>query len=156
MTSKHLNKRLTVIVATAMLAAVSAFGSLFLFGCVGSSAARISREHGLKLPSSSHKFVCRGDAWMHTFMDSGAASAFEMDSRDLPAFVSQLKLRDHGGFGENDILPSNPQYQIHRPWMSGPPLKTYHSDSPTGDSLDLQIWRIDNRQVGVLLYTDWN
>src|ERR1019366_1395678 len=128
---------------------------LFLFGYVGSSGNRIRREHGLQLPQSARRFVCRGDAWMHRFSDSGAASAFEMDSSDLPIFVSQLKIRNTDA-KNCCILPANSQYQIRRPWMSGVPLRTYRCESPPGDELDVQIWNIDEGHVGVLLYTDWN
>jgi hypothetical protein len=143
--------------ATSLLT-ILGVGLLYLFGYVGASSARIEREHGLKLPSSARSFVCRGDAWMHDFSDSGAASAFEMASLGLPAFISQLKVQKvTDGYDFFPIFPSNSQYPIHRPWMSsGTPLKTYHCASPTGDSLDVQIWRIDEAHVGVLLYTDWN
>jgi hypothetical protein len=130
-------------------------GLLFVFGYVGSSARRITREHGLRLPASAHAFLCRGDAWKHTFIDSAAASAFEMDSVDVPLFVSQLKVRpllESCGPG----LPSNSQYQISRPWLTGPATKAYCCESPTGDWLTVQIWRIDGARVGVVLYTDWN
>ena len=92
---------------------------------------------------------------MHTFSDSGAASAFEMASSDLPNFISQLKIREthEGGSG---IFPMNSQYQIHRSWTSGAALRTYHCESSTGDFLDVQIWPVDGSHVGVLLYTDWN
>jgi len=70
---------------------------------------------------------------MHWFIDSGAASAFEMASNDLPSFLSQLNIREthEGGSG---VLPMNSQYQIRRPWTSGIPLKTYRCASRKGDS----------------------
>jgi hypothetical protein len=131
------------------------FGMLFILGYVGSSGVRVGREHGLKVPPSAHSFVCGGDAWKHRFIDSGAASAFEMASSDLPSFLSQLNIREthEGGSG---VLPMNSQYQIRRPWTSGIPLKTYLCSSRTGDSLNVQIWKVDDATVGVLLYTDWN
>lgn len=151
-------KLLSAVLAAALLAVVSVWGALFVFGYVGDSATRIQREHGLRLPSSAHSFACRGDAWMHAFMDSGAASAFEMAASDLPGFLSQLKIHEvHQGNSSGPcIIPCNPQYQIHRPWMSGTPLKTYCCTSPTGDYLAVQIWMIDDTHAGVLLHTDWN
>jgi hypothetical protein len=133
----------------------SSFGLLFIFGYIGSSGVRVSREHGLQIPPSAHSFVCGGDAWMRRFMDSGAASAFEMASDDLPSFLSQLKIRETHE-GDSGILPTNSQYQIRRPWTSGIPLKTYRCTSRTGDSLDVQIWKVDDATVGVVLYADWN
>src|SRR5262245_60846028 len=116
-------------------------------GCWGNSARRIEREHGLMLPASATQFVCRGDAWKHIFIDSGAASAFEMASDDLPKFLAQLKIKKtHTGTFRPDysdnIYPANPQYQIHQSWMDGIPLDTYQCGSPTGDFLDVQIWPI--------------
>jgi hypothetical protein len=148
-------KKSALVMLTVVILLGSSLGLLFLFGYVGSSDARVSREHGLKIPSSAHSFVCGGDAWMHWFIDSGAASAFEMASNDLPSFLSQLKIREthEGGCC---IFPGNSQYQIRRPWTTGIPLTTYRCASRTGDSLDVQIWKVDDATVGVLLYTDWN
>jgi hypothetical protein len=133
-----------LMVLTVVILLASSFGLLFFFGYVGSSGVRVSREHGLKMPPSAHSFVCGGDAWMHWFMDSGAASAFEMASDDLPSFLSQLKIRETHE-GDSDILPMNSQYQI--------PLKTYRCASGTGNSLNVQIWKVDETTLGVLLYT---
>jgi hypothetical protein len=132
---------------------------LFFGGSIGNSAARITREHGLVLPSSASHFVCKGDAWI--IGDRGAASAFEMASNDVPPFVAQLKIKDthHGDHGpefSNSIFPSNPEYQVRTTWMSGIPLETYSCASPVGDFLRVQIWPIDATHVGVCLYTDWN
>jgi hypothetical protein len=145
-----------LLALTVVILCASAFGILFLFGYVGNSAARVTREHGLKVPSSAYGFICRGDAWMHLFSDSGGSSAFEMARRDLPGFVSQLKVRQSNQGRHGNIFPGNSQYQIHRPWMSGVSMQTYDCESPTGDSLLVQIWAIDDGHVGVLLYTDWN
>jgi hypothetical protein len=72
-----------------------------------------------------------------------------MASVDVPAFVSQLKLRSAESclFG----LPDNPQYRISRSWLVGPAAKTCCCDSPTGDWLTVQIWPIDGTHVGVAL-----
>ena len=150
-----MRKSSLAILAVAILLS-SVFGLLLLFGYIGNSASRISREHGLVVPSSAHSFVCRGDAWMHLFSDSGAASAFEMDSSDLPNFISQLKILQTNDGESGNIIPRNAQYQIQRPWMSGVSLKTYQCWSSTGDYLKIQIWPIDDTHIGVLVYTDWN
>jgi hypothetical protein len=129
---------------------------VFLLGYAGNSAARVRRENGLQVPSAARGFICRGDARMHLFSDSGAASALEMAARDLPSFVSQLKIRQSDEGLPGNIFPGNAPYQIHRPWVVGPSMKTYRCASPTGDGLEVQIWAIDETHVGVLLYTDWN
>jgi len=150
-----MRKFISVMLMVVILCSL-AYGLLFFFGYSGNSAARVRREHGLKVPHSARGFVCRGDAWMHLLMDSGAASAFEMEASDLPSFVAQLKIVQTNECLPGYIFPGNSQYQIHRPWMSGISIKTYRCASPTGDSLEVQIGAIDEAHVGVLLYTDWN
>ena len=150
-----IRKIVSAILAVVILCSF-AYVLLFLFGYAGNSAARVRREHGLKVPSSARGFICRGDAWKHLFIDSGAASAFEMEVRDLPSFVTQLKILKTSEGLPCNIFPGNSQYQIHRTWMSDNSMKTYLCASPTGDSLEVQIWAIDEAHVGVLLYTDWN
>jgi len=107
---------------------VSGFGLPFRFGYIGSSGVRVSREHGLKIPPSAHSFVCGGDPWMHWFSDSGAASALEMNSSELPSFLSQLEIRETHE-GAPSIFPAKAPYQIRRPWTLGIPLKTYRCAS---------------------------
>jgi hypothetical protein len=147
-----------VVLLTSLFVGVAVL-VLFLGGCIGNSAARITREHGLVLPASASHFVCKGDAWM--IGDRGAASAFEMATNDIPRFLAQLKIKDTHQRGYrpaflNSIFPGNSQYQVRTTWMSGIPLETYHCASPVGDFLDVQIWPIDATHVGVCLYTDWN
>jgi hypothetical protein len=89
---------------------------------------------------------------MHSFSDARAASAFEFDAGDLPAFIAQLKIRD----SLPGIYPASEQYQIRRRWMAGAPVKQFRCDSRTGSELDIQVWTIDESRVGVLPYTDWN
>jgi hypothetical protein len=146
-------KIVSIIVSIVLVLLILAFG----FSCVGNSAARIRREHGLELPASADHFVCRGDAWMQ-IMDRGAASAFEMDAKDLKTFTAQLmieKTDDWPQYGSR-IFPGNPQYQIQRPWMSGRATIAYHCKSSTGDWLEVQIWQMSSNRVGICLYTDWN
>ena len=88
-------------------------------------------------------------------MDSGAASAFEMNSNDLPNFLSQMEILETRD-GDSGIFPVNSQSQIRRPWTSRLALKTYRCASRTGDSLKVQIWKVDAAAVGVILYPDWN
>lgn len=140
--------------AVVMLGVGLLIASLVMRGYIGSSATRIEREHGLRLPSSAKSFVCRGDAWMHVFNDSDAASTFVMDSDDLAQFTSQLQACDvHRG---QTGFPMDARHEIKRPWMSSEAIQTYRCRSATGSELDAQIWRIDDAHIGVLLYTDWN
>jgi hypothetical protein len=123
-------------------------------GFVGQNKKRIEREHGLKLPLSASNFVCRGDALL-ILQDRGAASAFEMNSDELPKFIAQLRIRRTESNGVGIIFPSNPQYQVQRPWMTGKSI-IYYCASSKGNSLHVQIWDVEDRKVGVCLYTDWN
>ena len=141
----------------AILAVVCGLGiSLaFFFGFLGNSATRIKREHRLQLPASASNFVCGGDAWF--IGDRGAASAFEIAQSDLSSFISQLTVRNSSDGVSGCIFPGNSQYQIRVPWRaSATGVTSYHCDSPIGDFLDVEVWRIDKSRVGICLYTDWN
>jgi hypothetical protein len=149
-----MNKRVKIVTGFVLSVALFLTG-LFLLGHVGSSANRIEREHGLRLPPSARRFACRGNAWMHSFSDCDAVSVFEIASNDVTSLVSQLEVRD---VHEGDFrFPMDSQYEIHRPWMSSHPWRTYRCKSPINASeLDVQIWQIDDAHAGILLYTDWN
>lgn len=119
-------------------------------GILDQSTERISREHGVALPLSAANPECRGDAW-HMILDRGASSTFEMARTDLCSFVSKLKIR-----GNHLMIPANGQYQVSAPWIAKSPMASYECASPTGDFLNVQIFPIDCKKVGVRLYTDWN
>lgn len=125
-------------------------------GVIGHSARRINREHGLWLPASATNFQCYGDAWLRMISDCGAASTFEMAKSDLPSLISQITVRESTSGVATSIFPANPRYQVTASWFAGLPQSTYECKSPTGDSLSVQIWPIDDSRVGVCLYTDWN
>lgn len=115
------------------------------------SRSRVEHEHGLHLPASASAFECRGDA-ARGFLDRGAASAFVMSTNDLPLFVSQLKVHP----GHATFIPSNSQYHLHVPWRKLRPTTTYSCNSPVGDWLHVEVWPVNDTQVGICLYTDWN
>jgi hypothetical protein len=141
------------VIAAATIVLLLFIGVSLFFG--GNSARRIEREHGVKVPESGSHFVCGGDAWP-PIMDRGAASAFELPSADLPLFLSQLKIRASAN-EVKWIFPGNSQYQIKVPWgPSATNIAMYQCDAPTGDFLNVGVWRIDAARVGICLYTDWN
>jgi hypothetical protein len=118
----------------------------------GNSRERAEAEHGVPLPSSAKAFQCRGNAWAWT-PDRGASTVFEMEATDLPLLISQLKVRP----GPPTFIPGNDDYRGFRfPWTAAAPLSTYSCASPTGDWLQVQIWPLDDKRVGVWMYTDWN
>jgi len=129
---------------------VVAVGVIIYQGILDQSTERIAREHGLALPPSATNPECRGDAW-RMILDRGASSTFEMARTDLCAFVSKLRVQGH-----HTSIPANRIYQVSAPWIAKSPLASYECASPTGDFLDVQIFPIDCKRVGVRLYTDWN
>ena len=151
-------KRKIPIRMLAMLAAVitCVVTVLFLLGLLGGSSFRVAREHGLKVPASAAHFICGGDARIG-ILDRGAASAFEMTEKDLPIFISQLKVRKEWAGVAGSIFPGNSQYQINIPWRAkATGLRTYQCASPNGDTLSVEVWQINQSKVGICLYTDWN
>ena len=128
---------------------------LAAIGCLGfrhlDPQTRLEHEHGLHLPASATSIECRGDAWIG-FLDRGASSSFVIAANELETFVSQLKIEPRG----HSFIPSNWQYQLHAAWRKGVPISTYACDSPVGDWLHVEVWPVDQAQVGVCLYTDWN
>jgi hypothetical protein len=112
---------------------------------------RIEHKHGLRLPASASSFECHGDA-ERGFLDRGAASSFTIASNDLAGFISQLKIQP----GLTTFIPANSQYQLHAVWRTGTPIATYSCDSPVGNWLHVEVWPVDDKRVGICLYTDWN
>ena len=153
--AKAMSKVKIALLSTLVACVASVPPVALLGGFVGQSKRRIEREHGLKLPPSAVNFECRGDALL-VLQDRGAATAFEIKTTDLPVFVAQLKVRQCRTNSTEFIFPANPQYQVRRPWMVGSSLIVYECISPVGSFLNVQIWGIDDRRVGVCLYTDWN
>jgi hypothetical protein len=132
--------RFKLIVVTLAVAGIASF--LFVFGYVGNSVARVSREHGLRVPPSASHFVCKGDAWI-PILDRAAVSTFEMARADLASFTNQLRIR------KPDAIST--AYASDDGCFA-----TYYCDSPTGDFLFVSLWKIDESRVRVRLYTDWN
>jgi hypothetical protein len=104
------------------------------------SAARIEREHGLRLPPSARAFVCRGDAWIG-FLDRGAFSSFEVDAAEMPEFLAHLRPHASGiyfGFADDTGAV---RYDCH---------------SPTGDRLYVSVHERPDECARIKLSTDWD
>src|SRR5437588_8963061 len=110
-----------VKVSLSMVAVVSLIMLPFLLGFVGNSATRVEREHGLRLPPSASRFVCRGDAWIPV-LDRVAASTFQIAGSDLTSFTNQLKMHTPDGYGRPPSPHSSPTN-----------IASYYCSSPTGD-----------------------
>lgn len=136
---------------------------------------RAEAEHGFKLPPSAAKIQCRGDAWAIA-PDRGASTMFQMDSTDLPGFVSTLKVKSRNGPIRPDpgdptingynvwpkvtgsYVPGNFQYGgFTQTWSGNPvPVEMLSCASPTGDWLHVEIWKLSSGQMLVKMFTDWN
>lgn len=161
----------------AMLAPL--YGAFIVF-CVyvftmSDSRMRAEAEHGIKLPPSARHLQCRGDAGL-AVLDRGASTMFEMDGKDLAEFVAQLRITSRAApvstanadpliNGYNvwpqdspTAVPGNAQYGGFRPtWeRSATPVEMLSCESPTGDWLHVELWRLERGSMLVKMYTDWN
>jgi hypothetical protein len=143
--------RRIIKVAVIVVAALLVVAFAFTRSSFRDPRTRIEHEHGLHLPASASSFECRGDA-ARGFLDRGAASSFTIASNDVAVFISQLKIHP----GLTTFIPGNSQYQLHAVWRTGTPTATYSCDSPVGDWLHVEVWPVDDKRVGICLYTDWN
>lgn len=125
------------------LAAACALSLLFVFGYVGNTLARVRREHGIQIPRSASHLVCTGDAWF-PFLDRVAVSSFELALSDVGALTNQLRLKTPDALSAAFASDDEGSFA------------SYYCDSPTGDFLFVRLWKIDDSQVKVRLYTDWN
>jgi hypothetical protein len=89
-------------------------------------------------PSASH-FVCTGDAWL-SFLDRVAVSTFEIARRDLGSLTNQLRLKTPDALSAAFVSDDEGRFA------------TYYCDSPTGDSLFVRLWKIDDSHVRVRLH----
>jgi len=129
------------------------------------------------LPASAANIQCRGDAERVLQPDRGACTLFEMSVDDLNSFLAQLSINSRAapakqGAGDPcangwDVWPREartwvPGNEVHggfKPTWQGQvvPSEMLSCDSPTGDWLHVEIWKLTNgSKLVVKLYTDWN
>jgi len=115
---------------------------------------RAEWEHGITLPASVTNIECHGEAYILWAPDKGACTAFEMRKLDVPALKSRLG----SPVSYMTYVPGNRQYQQHTfSWLNGSgPAEEIGCTSSTGDWLHVEIWPIDDGNIGVRMYTDWN
>ena len=116
----------------------------------------------------------RGDpASIRINADSGINLSAVWSTNDLPAFVAQLKgkfrsaplypIGDPTVNGYN-VWPHNSWTFVHgnhgglrRTWDGDAvPIEMFSCDSPTGDWLHVELWRIEGGTMIVKMYTNWN
>lgn len=131
----------------------------------GSGVGRVEREHNIRLPQSVDDIQTLGDASSPVLravdLDRGASSIFTIDRVDLEELLAQFGLPSSEA--PSTWFEGAPANDIYQPgWVpwSGPEAVEglYYTDSPpsTGDFTTVQVFGIDDRRVGVWLYTDWN
>lgn len=137
---------------------------------------RAEVEQGMKLPASARNFQCKGDAH-RGFLDRGSLVMFEMSRSELSPFVKTLPIKDRclplsnsgdptkngyagSAWGKNTsvVTPGNEQYGGLRKTWSGlaTPMEAFGCASPVGDWLCVQLWELENGDLLVKMYTDWN
>ena len=152
---------------------------LFLQRSALSPRDRAQSEHGISLPPSATDIQCRGDAssliatWID--IDRGASTIFEVKTSDIDLFEKQLHIITRSypvnksgdptvnGYnvwtkGAQTFVPGNSIYGGFTKTWNKPltPIEMLSCNSTTGDWLHVEIWRVDNTNSLIKLYTDWN
>ena len=65
-------------------------GLLYFTGIVGSSRARVERDHSIKLPSFASEITCAPFISLSWLWDSGESASFLMLQKDLDDVIRQL------------------------------------------------------------------
>ena len=73
-----------------VIAIILVFG-LHLTGFIGSSRARVERDHSVRLPQSASNFNCFGFISLSWLWDSGESATFSVSSTDLEGIFSQFR-----------------------------------------------------------------
>ena len=163
-----------MLVVAAMVMVILALVGLWLMPA-RDPRVRAEREHGIKLPSTAVNIQCRGNAW-HGFLDRGATALFEINGNDLAEFSGQFHVRSRrtpvrtspadpliNGWNvwpqdARSHVPSNLEYGgFKRTWTGeAVPIEMLSCDSPTGDWLHVEFWKLPEASWLVKMYTDWN
>jgi len=137
-----------------LIALIVPFSSLFFTGFIGTSAARIERDHSISVPHSAFNIQCNdGFVSMTTFADVGAEASFEMSREDLPTFLAQFKSL------EAMPVPNDPlDGFVHHPVPEhfGRMIFTFYGMSRDRNVMHVDVYDIDDAKVGVCLDTCWN
>ena len=117
------------------------------------SPLRVEYDHGINLPKSARNFQCRTSGIV---LDRTAKALFEINRRDLDAFLDQFPDDVKARRWTADIRVVVDEAEFKRPWKSTPKtISQFESSSPTGDFVLVHISEIPAGVV-VYLYTDWN
>src|SRR5258708_1977713 len=152
---RDLTHKRSLIIAGAALAGGLVQSILILFvlysqGLVGTSVARVEREHSCALPASVSHIHCRGPVAITTFGDFQALSSFDIASKDLPSLVSQFVWEPAAQ------TPALSQPRMAVPSRFGPLREARSGWSPGGNNVHLEVFELGDDRVGVCILTSWN
>jgi len=126
--------------------------ALFLGGFLGSSAARIQRDHSLRLPSAASDIHCVRFISLSTFMDSGEQATFVIPKASLETFISQIEPRPEWiKFDQAKVSLAIPPS-----WTTRPVVARYCRRSTEDNMLTVEIFDLGNSKLGVAVATIWN
>ncbi len=76
-----------------------------------------------------------------------------MDISELPAFLGTLRPDTNLW----TFIPGNAEYHgFPKEWQNAKPDARFSCRSSVADFLEVRIFRMDTKRVGVWMYTDWN
>jgi len=138
-------KRFFLIAAAVLLLVV---GLLYLTGFIGSSSARLAKDHSISLPSSVSHIRC-GGLFSLRFTDSDADASFEIASKDLPAVLSQFSWQP--GTGGDHINSLNERMPVPAEFLK--PSALQRGVSHNNNVVFLQSYDLGGSRVGICIYT---
>jgi hypothetical protein len=143
--------RLIYLSAVAVAAGAVLF-PLYSYGFIGSSRARLQRDHTLSLPPSVTSIHCQGPVSLTTFGDFGAVATFEMNRSELNSVFSQFTFTPSLDRDQMSIWSRHP----FAPVTFGALEMARWGHSHDGNVVRLQVYGLTKSRVGVLVDTVWN
>jgi hypothetical protein len=160
----------SALVTTLLLAGACSRDSAGGQRLVGKKA--VENAHGVSLPGSVRNCQQKKHGG---FLDHGIVTLFELDPSEVQQFVAQLRINSRHlpaktGIGNpcvngwnvwppqsDTFVPGSRELEGLRATWSGEatPIEMLSCDSPKGDWLHVEIWRVNNGAL-IKLYTNWN
>ena len=130
-------------------------------------------DHKIVFPTSAKNIQNRGNSKVN-LLDRGIATMMEIDRKDLEGFVAKLKVSERrkpvqetgdptvNGWnvwpqGARTFVPGNKVFSgFNKTWDAVPkPEEMLSCQSPTGQSLHVEVWRFPSGGVLLKLFTWW-
>ena len=131
-------------------------------------------DHKITFPASAKNIQNRGNS-NKAQPDRGIATMFEIDRKDLDAFVAQLKITERRRPAQKQGDPTKNGWNVwpqdaktfvpgdetyggfKKTWNTAPiPEEMLSCQSPTGDWLHVEVWGLPEKKVLLKIFTDWN